>query len=130
MLLIYIVISGKSLVDGRGKNKYTYRREDSLSFEIWIFRNGQRDRDDHGRNCLPMNSTKGQTLKTLCSYKQTFNLGLRNLIMRSSFIRMAMSGRWVQFARQHFLNLLPPFDSWLSHHQSIGTDQRDLLTST
>jgi hypothetical protein len=59
VLLIYIVISGKSLVDGRGKNKYTYRREDSLSFEIWIFRNGQRDRDDHGRNCLPMNSTKG-----------------------------------------------------------------------
>ena len=27
-------------------------------------------------------------------------------------------------------SIIPPFDSWLSHHQSIGTDQRDLLTTS
>jgi len=44
-LLTYIVKSDKSLVGDRGKNnKSTEKGTDS--FEIWIFHNGQPDRDD------------------------------------------------------------------------------------
>ena len=38
--------SGKSLVGDRGKKKINVNGKDALSFEIWIFRNGQPVRDD------------------------------------------------------------------------------------
>ena len=46
VLLIYTVKSGKSLSSDRGKKKYMKKIKYPLSFEIWIFRYGQPDRDD------------------------------------------------------------------------------------
>ena len=42
----HIVMSGKSLVDDRGKKTSTIKGNTPLSFEIWIFRSGQLFRDD------------------------------------------------------------------------------------
>ena len=41
VLLIYTVMSGKSLDSDRGRKTSTYKVKDPLSFEIWIFRNDQ-----------------------------------------------------------------------------------------
>ena len=46
MLFIYTVKSGKSLGNNRGKKQSTQKVKDPLSLEIWIFRNGQSDRDE------------------------------------------------------------------------------------
>ena len=46
MLLIYTVKSDKSPGSDKGKNTSTYKVKDPLSFQIWIFRNGQPDCDD------------------------------------------------------------------------------------
>jgi hypothetical protein len=51
VLLMYTVKSGKSLGSDRGKKTPTSKVKDPLSFEIWIFRNGQPDRDDDRRIC-------------------------------------------------------------------------------
>ena len=48
MLLIYIVKSSNSIVGDREKKKNLMLEvKDPLSFEIWIFRNGQTVRDDN-----------------------------------------------------------------------------------
>jgi hypothetical protein len=48
VLLIYIVKSSKSIVgDREKKRKLVIEVKDPLSFEIWIFRNGQTVRDDN-----------------------------------------------------------------------------------
>ena len=54
VVLIYTVMSGKSLVSDRGKKLCTLKLQDSLSFEIWIFRNGQPYCDDD-RICFVAN---------------------------------------------------------------------------
>ena len=46
MLVIYTVRFAKSIDIHRGKKTSTLKDKDPLSFEIWIFRNGQPDRDD------------------------------------------------------------------------------------
>ena len=38
--------SGNSHVGARGKNKYTWKGKDPMSFEIWIIRNVRPDRND------------------------------------------------------------------------------------
>ena len=40
-----IIKSGKSIGNDRGKKTSTKEANDSLSFEIWMFRNGQPDCD-------------------------------------------------------------------------------------
>ena len=50
-LFIYIVKFGKCLVDDKGKKKSTKKVKDPLSFEKWIFRNGQPDCDDRALTC-------------------------------------------------------------------------------
>ena len=57
VLRIYTVKSGKSLGSDRGKKTPTSKVKDPLSFEIWIFRNGQPDRDDDRRIFVAMAST-------------------------------------------------------------------------
>ena len=57
MLLIYIVKSGKGIYSDRGKNKNTKKLKDPLSFELWIFRNCQPDRDDDRIIFVAMTST-------------------------------------------------------------------------
>ena len=57
MLLIFTVKSGKSLDSDRGKKTSTQKIKDSLSFEIWIFRNGQLDCDDDHIIFVAMTST-------------------------------------------------------------------------
>jgi hypothetical protein len=57
VLLIYTVKSGKSLGSDRGKKTPTSKVKDPLPFEIWIFRNGQPDRDDDRRIFVAMTST-------------------------------------------------------------------------
>ena len=52
MLLIYTVMSGKSLGTDREKKTSTYKVKDPLSFEIWAYRNGQPDRHDNSRMFL------------------------------------------------------------------------------
>ena len=58
MLLIYIVKSSKSIVGDREKKKNLMLEvKDPLSFEIWIFRNGQTVRDDNRSIFVPITST-------------------------------------------------------------------------
>jgi hypothetical protein len=54
---MYTTTSGKRLGSDRGKKTSTYKVKDPLSFEIWIFRNGQPDCDDDLRICVAMTST-------------------------------------------------------------------------
>ena len=42
------------------RKKSTQKGKDPLSFEIWIFRNGQPDRDDDRKIIVTMTSTKEQ----------------------------------------------------------------------
>ena len=49
MLLTYTFKSGESIDSDRGKKTSTQKVKDPLSFEIWIFRNGQPDCDDDCR---------------------------------------------------------------------------------
>jgi len=51
MLLINTVKSAESLSSDGGKKTSTQKVKDPLSFEIWIFRNGQQD-CDHDRRIL------------------------------------------------------------------------------
>ena len=54
---MYIVKLDKSLVGGRGKKKKSsHKGNDSLSFEIWIFRYGQPDCDDDLKVCVTITS--------------------------------------------------------------------------
>ena len=58
MLLIYIVKSSKSIVGDREKKKNLMLEvKDPLSFEIWIFRNGQAMRDDNRSIFVAITST-------------------------------------------------------------------------
>ena len=57
MLLIYTVKSGKSVGSDRGNQTSMLKVKDPLSFEIWIFRNGQPDGDDDQIIVVPMTST-------------------------------------------------------------------------
>ena len=57
VLRMYTVKSSKSLDSDRGKKTPTSKVKDPLSFEIWIFRNGQPDRDDDRRIFVAMTST-------------------------------------------------------------------------
>jgi hypothetical protein len=41
----------------RGKKTFKYKVKDPLSFEIWIFCNGQQDRGDDHRMSVAMTST-------------------------------------------------------------------------
>jgi len=57
VLLIYTVKSGISLVSDRAKKTSMLKVHDPLSFEIWIFRNGQPDCDGDLRIFVAMTST-------------------------------------------------------------------------
>jgi hypothetical protein len=57
VLLIYTVKSGKRVGSDRGNQTSTLKVNDPLSFEIWIFRNGQPDGDDDQIIVVPMTST-------------------------------------------------------------------------
>ena len=58
VLLIYIVKSSKSIVgDREKKRKRVIEVKDPLSFEIWIFRNGQTVRDDNRSIFVAITST-------------------------------------------------------------------------
>jgi hypothetical protein len=46
VLLIYTIQSGKGLGTHRGKKTFTYKVHNLLSFEMWIFHNGQPDCDN------------------------------------------------------------------------------------
>ena len=46
VVLIYTVQSSKNLGNDRRKKTYTQKVKDTLSFEIWILRNGQPNCDD------------------------------------------------------------------------------------
>ena len=43
----YTVKASQSLGSDRAKKQFTSKVKDPLSFEIWIFRNGQPDSDDN-----------------------------------------------------------------------------------
>ena len=57
VLLLYTVKSSKSIGSDRGKNTSTKIITDPLSFELWIFPNGQPNRDDNRRIVVMMTST-------------------------------------------------------------------------
>jgi hypothetical protein len=46
-VIVWTKLLGQSLVGDRGMKKIDVKSKDPLSFEIWIFRNGQPDHDDN-----------------------------------------------------------------------------------
>ena len=55
-----LLITGKSLGSNRGKKTSMQKVKDPLSFEIWIFHNGQPDCDHDRRIFVAMTSTLKQ----------------------------------------------------------------------
>jgi hypothetical protein len=52
-----LLITGKSLGSDRGKKTSMQKVKDPMSFEIWIFQNGQPDYDDDPRIFEAMTAT-------------------------------------------------------------------------